>query len=127
MLLIGDQDVSTSTVLVIYDITSIPGTILTLCLPKHSGTFPSMYKGFLGCVKFDRHISEYLTFYNQGMFPIKAFHWGQQGARDNFSLQIRNIVERGYKSLGERPVIIGECGIPMDMKCVAGLNPIRHY
>lgn len=50
------------------------------------------------------------------MFPLKAFYWGQEGARDNFSLQIRNIVEHSYKSLGEQPVIIGECGIPMDMK-----------
>lgn len=52
----------------------------------------------------------------QGMFPLKAFYWGQKGARDNFSLQMRNIVEEGYKSLGETPVIIGECGVPMDMK-----------
>jgi hypothetical protein len=53
------------------------------------------------------------------MFPLKAFHWGHKGARDNFSLQIRNIVEESYKSLGEVPVQIGECGIPMDMKCVS--------
>ena len=50
------------------------------------------------------------------MFPLKAFYWGQKGVRDNFALQIRNIVEAGYESLGEKPVIIGECGIPMDMK-----------
>jgi hypothetical protein len=24
-------------------------------------------------------------------------------------------VEIGYRSLGERPVLIGECGVPMDM------------
>ncbi|TBU47753.1 glycoside hydrolase family 5 protein [Dichomitus squalens] len=52
---------------------------------------------------------------SRGMFPLKAFYWGQKGARDNFALQIRNIVEAGYESLGETPVIIGECGIPMDM------------
>ncbi|KAG5644275.1 hypothetical protein DXG03_008760 [Asterophora parasitica] len=52
---------------------------------------------------------------SRGMFPLKAFYWGQKGARENFSLQIRNIVEAGYSSLGEKPVIIGECGIPMDM------------
>lgn len=50
------------------------------------------------------------------MFPLKAFYWGQKGARENFTLQIRNIIENGYKSLGEIPIIIGECGIPMDMK-----------
>ncbi|KAI0356759.1 glycoside hydrolase [Trametes cingulata] len=52
---------------------------------------------------------------SRGMFPLKAFYWGQKGARDNFALQIRNIVEAGYRALGETPVIIGECGIPMDM------------
>ncbi|KAF9554990.1 cytoplasmic protein [Agrocybe pediades] len=52
---------------------------------------------------------------SRGMFPLKAFYWGQKGARENFSIQIRNIVEHGYKSLGENPVLIGECGIPMDM------------
>jgi hypothetical protein len=52
------------------------------------------------------------------MFPLKAFYWGQKGARDNFSLQIRNITQAAYEVLGEKPVLIGECGIPMDMKCV---------
>ncbi|KAJ7118441.1 glycoside hydrolase [Mycena crocata] len=52
---------------------------------------------------------------SRGMFPLKAFYWGQKGARENFSLQIRNVVEGGYKSLGETPVLIGECGVPMDM------------
>ncbi|KAI5119471.1 hypothetical protein M0805_007205 [Coniferiporia weirii] len=52
---------------------------------------------------------------SHGMFPLKAFYWGQIGARKNYSLQIRNIVEAAYKSIGEIPVVIGECGIPMDM------------
>lgn len=50
------------------------------------------------------------------MFLLKAFYWGHVGARNNFSLQIRNIVEAAYRVLGEMPVVIGECGIPMDMK-----------
>ncbi len=49
------------------------------------------------------------------MNPIKTFHWGQKGARDNFATQIRSLVEAGYRSIGERPVLIGECGVPMDM------------
>ncbi|KAJ7243602.1 glycoside hydrolase [Mycena haematopus] len=52
---------------------------------------------------------------SRGMFPLKAFYWGQRGARDNFSLQIRNIVEGGYRALGEKPVLVGECGVPMDL------------
>ena len=46
----------------------------------------------------------------------RALYWGQGAARENYQLQLRNIVEEGYKSLGERPVLLGECGIPMDMK-----------
>jgi hypothetical protein len=52
----------------------------------------------------------------QGMFPLKAFYWGHLGARNNYSLQIRNLKEEACKSLGNIPVIFGECGIPMDMK-----------
>ena len=44
-------------------------------------------------------------------------YWGQSGARENYSLQIKNIVEAGYESLRNgRPVFLGECGVPMDMK-----------
>ncbi|KAJ7700451.1 hypothetical protein B0H17DRAFT_1128863 [Mycena rosella] len=53
---------------------------------------------------------------SRGMFPLKVFYWGQKGARDNFALQLRNVVEAGYKVLGETPVLVGECGVPMDMK-----------
>jgi hypothetical protein len=56
---------------------------------------------------------------SRGMFLLKTFYWGQLGARENYSLQIRNIVEQAYESLGEKPVIMGECGVPMDMKFVA--------
>jgi hypothetical protein len=63
----------------------------------------------------------------KGMFPLKAFYWGQKGARENFTLQIQNIVENGYRSLGETPVIIGECGIPMDMKYVFSLINLSFY
>jgi hypothetical protein len=48
-------------------------------------------------------------------FP-KNLYWGHKGVRANYSLQIRNIVEEGYKSLGEKPVFLGECGVPMDIK-----------
>jgi hypothetical protein len=51
----------------------------------------------------------------QGANPLKTFYWGQKGARDNYAAQIRTLAEAGYRSLGERPVIIGESGVPMDM------------
>lgn len=62
----------------------------------------------------------------QGMFLFKALYWGQRGARDNFAKQITTIVEHGYKSLGEVPVVIGECGVPMDLKYARELNSREH-
>lgn len=60
------------------------------------------------------------------MLPLKAFYWGQKGARDNYSLQIANLVDASYRSLGDQPVIIGECGIPMDLKYVGRLLERGH-
>lgn len=53
------------------------------------------------------------------MFPLRAFYWGHRGARDNFTLQLKTIVTKAHAVLGEKPVIIGEIGIPMDIKYVA--------
>jgi len=52
---------------------------------------------------------------SRGLFAPLAFYWGHASARDNFSLQIGNIAREAYVSLGERPVVLGECGIPFDM------------
>ena len=46
-------------------------------------------------------------------------YWGVAGLRTNYELQIRTLVEAAYRSLGEVPVMIGECGVPMDIKCAA--------
>ena len=54
----------------------------------------------------------------QGAFFLKAFYWGHDSARENYTLQMRKLIEAGYESLGERPVFLGETGIPMDMKSV---------
>lgn len=50
------------------------------------------------------------------MFPLRAFYWGQTGARDNYSRQIGCIVQAAHKNLGDVPVLLGECGVPMDVK-----------
>ncbi|KAF9521115.1 glycoside hydrolase family 5 protein [Hydnum rufescens UP504] len=52
---------------------------------------------------------------SRGAFPLSALYWGVRGLRKNYELQIRTLVEAGYQSLGEVPVIIGECGVPMDL------------
>jgi hypothetical protein len=59
--------------------------------------------------------SENVQAFTRGANPLKTFHWGQQGACNNFSTQIQSIVQATHRSLGDRPVIIGECGVPMDM------------
>jgi hypothetical protein len=59
-------------------------------------------------------LDAYVVFW--GMFSLKALCWGQQGARENYSLQIQDIVDHSYKVLGWKPILIGECGILMDIK-----------
>ena len=54
----------------------------------------------------------------EGMFILNALYLGREGAKKNYALQIKNIVEASRKQLGEVPVIIGECGVPMDIKSV---------
>lgn len=56
---------------------------------------------------------------SRGAFPLRTFYWGHQSARKNYGLQIKNLVQAGYRSLGEKPVFIGETGVPMDMKSVS--------
>ena len=55
----------------------------------------------------------------QGMSVLRSFYWGQRGARENYALQISNIVQAAHKALGDAPVFVGECGVPMDMKLVS--------
>jgi predicted TIM-barrel fold metal-dependent hydrolase len=51
----------------------------------------------------------------QGANPIKDVPLGAKGCAGQLRHTNRSIVEAAYRSLGERPVIIGECGVPMDM------------
>ncbi|KAJ1309337.1 hypothetical protein OPQ81_006117 [Rhizoctonia solani] len=60
---------------------------------------------------------------SRGMFILRALYWGHSGARNNYTFQIRNIAEHARKSLSKScPIIIGECGIPMDMNEGAGFK-----
>lgn len=46
---------------------------------------------------------------------MKATYFGKSGAKKNYRGQIRNIKEDGIKNMGEKPCILGEVGIPMDL------------
>lgn len=54
------------------------------------------------------------------MFFLKALYFGREGAKKNYALQIKTLVDKARERLGEVPVVIGECGIPMDLKYVRG-------
>ncbi|KAI5480839.1 glycoside hydrolase family 5 protein [Pseudohyphozyma bogoriensis] len=69
----------------------------------------------------------------RGMFILKALYFGRAGLKKKFALsrcsfsiapadnahsyalQIHNIINAGYRSIGEFPVVIGETGVPFDM------------
>lgn len=44
-----------------------------------------------------------------------ASYFGLMGARKNYTSQISNVINYGLKKVGQKPCIIGECGIPMDI------------
>lgn len=76
----------------------------------------------------------------QGMFLLKALYWGRSGLKKksvspphalpppsprtiftktnlptSYTIQIRSIINAGYCSIGECPVVIGETGVPFDL------------
>ncbi|WWC98544.1 hypothetical protein V866_005436 [Kwoniella sp. B9012] len=52
---------------------------------------------------------------SRGMFLLKALYFGANGAKANYAKQIQTIVLEARLKLGAVPVIIGECGVPMDL------------
>lgn len=49
------------------------------------------------------------------MFILRALYWGRRGVKSNYAKQIRTLVDEARKRIGEVPIVIGECGIPMDL------------
>ncbi|RIB29178.1 Glycoside Hydrolase Family 5 protein [Gigaspora rosea] len=46
---------------------------------------------------------------------VSATYFGISGAKKNYFGQVRNIIKDGLKNVGNKPCVIGECGIPMDI------------
>ncbi|CAG8441294.1 4032_t:CDS:10 [Acaulospora colombiana] len=64
--------------------------------------------------------SDYLVFVepipNEGaQHIVSATYFGISGAKKNYFGQVQNIVRKGLKNAGNKPCVIGECGIPMDI------------
>lgn len=52
---------------------------------------------------------------SRGKFLPSYLYFGKS-VRRNYEVQIRTLVQEAAKQLGEVPVVIGECGIPIDLK-----------
>lgn len=70
---------------------------VSILIPRHLGMFEADSGG-------------------QGMFFLKALYFGRKGAKKNYALQIRTLVQKARHKIGEVPIVFGECGIPMDLK-----------
>lgn len=46
---------------------------------------------------------------------FSATYFGRNGAKKNYRGQIRNIKQDGLRDMGQKPCILGEVGIPMDL------------
>ncbi|KAJ3122642.1 hypothetical protein HK100_011897 [Physocladia obscura] len=46
---------------------------------------------------------------------LGSMYFGLSGAEKNYTGQIKNIVASGRNVVGDRPILMGECGIPMDI------------
>lgn len=51
----------------------------------------------------------------QGGNVLSATYFGRKGAKKNYRGQIQNIKQDGLRDMGEKPCILGEVGIPMDL------------
>src|SRR3989442_459904 len=43
---------------------------------------------------------------------VSSTFFGLSGAKKNYSGQVRNTVKNGLQYVGEKPCVLGECGIP---------------
>lgn len=53
---------------------------------------------------------------SRGMFILRALYYGDEGAKDNYSLQIATLVREARDKFGMNvPIVFGECGVPIDL------------
>ncbi|KAI8595996.1 glycoside hydrolase superfamily [Dissophora ornata] len=64
---------------------------------------------------FDGRITHDVQGLSKGKNVFAATYFGLKGARKNYRGQLSNILNTGLQNVGNKPCIIGECGIPMDI------------
>ncbi|CAG8592840.1 3277_t:CDS:10 [Paraglomus brasilianum] len=64
---------------------------------------------------FDGLITHDVQSLSKGKNVISATYFGLKGAKNNYTGQVRDTVNKGLINVGEKPCVIGECGIPMDI------------
>ncbi|KAI9498937.1 glycoside hydrolase superfamily [Zychaea mexicana] len=72
----------------------------------------------LNCVfykKFDGRITHDVQALQNGVNVISATYFGRNGAKKNYRGQIKNIKKSGLNNMGQKPCVLGEVGIPMDL------------
>ncbi|KAF9586223.1 hypothetical protein BGW38_008433, partial [Lunasporangiospora selenospora] len=64
---------------------------------------------------FDGRITHDVQGLSKGKNVFSATYFGLKGARKNYRGQLSNILNTGLQNVGNKPCLIGECGIPMDI------------
>ncbi|KAG0080791.1 hypothetical protein BGZ90_011301 [Linnemannia elongata] len=64
---------------------------------------------------FDGRITHDVQGLSKGKNVLAATYFGLKGARKNYRGQLANILNAGLQNVGNKPCLIGECGIPMDI------------
>ncbi|KAI9260260.1 glycoside hydrolase superfamily [Sporodiniella umbellata] len=65
--------------------------------------------------KFNGRMTHDVQCLQRGGNVFSATYFGKNGAKKNYRGQIKNIKEEGLQMMGEKPCIMGEVGIPMDL------------
>ncbi|KAF8955249.1 hypothetical protein BGZ46_002687 [Entomortierella lignicola] len=64
---------------------------------------------------FDGRITHDVQGLSKGKNVLAATYFGLKGAKKNYRGQLSNILNTGLQNVGNKPCLIGECGIPMDI------------
>jgi hypothetical protein len=64
---------------------------------------------------FNNMVSHDVQGLSKGKGLFESSYFGPLGAYRNYSTQLSNVKRAGLANVGEKPCLIGECGIPMDI------------